>query len=236
MDDGDWDEAYDQDGTVTMALHVTRKVFPDIYVQAVEAIRRGASYAELDQLICAGITECGIPVDNLEWIGYGVPLPAYGVELDDPEFYTTHPDTLPVLACFGISPEPNPFRFGVPDCVYTAARIIADDLQEHTDERYQQIGWLLQWLFSCSGNSSIDFDYETLCECPPLSWGEDEVAFAIAIIQEAEDILSDAMAGLVFLNEHPTLLTTLQHNIQRIYKTLHKRKGTSENLKIRLRW
>jgi hypothetical protein len=54
----------------------------------VEAVRRGASYAELDHLICGAITERGIPLDNLEWIGFGIPMPAYGAVLEDPDFYT----------------------------------------------------------------------------------------------------------------------------------------------------
>jgi hypothetical protein len=75
--------------------------------------------------------------------------------LDDPEFYTVHPDTKLVLECFGISPEPNPYHIDVPECAYTAGRFIAADLQGHVDEHFRQIGWLLHWLFSSSGNSSV---------------------------------------------------------------------------------
>ncbi len=40
--DEDWDVPHDEDGTLAIALRVTRMAFPDIYVQAVEAIRQGA--------------------------------------------------------------------------------------------------------------------------------------------------------------------------------------------------
>ena len=163
-------------------------------------------------------------------------MPAYGVMLDDPEFYTAHPDTIPVLACFGISPEPNPYHIDVPDFAYTAGRIIADDLQKHCDKRYQQVSWLMQWLFSCSGNSSIDFDYEAMCEFQTLSWDQEEVAFAITIIEEAEGIMADALEGLAFLNSQPDLLQALQHNVQRIYKAIDRQKGRRIEPEIRLKW
>jgi hypothetical protein len=235
-DDDDWDVPQDEDGTLAIALRVIRTAFPDVYVQAVEAVRRSASYGELDRMICNAITERGIPLDNLEWIDFGVPMPAYGVVLDDPDLYTEHPDTIPVLACFGISPEPNPSHINVPDCAYTAGRLIAADLQRHEDENYRQVSWLMQWLFSCSNNSSIDYDYESMCEFQPLSWEADELAFAIEIIEEADGIMADALAGLAFIKDQPDLLAALQHNVRRIDKVIEKQKGTNNEPRIRLAW
>lgn len=231
-----WDNPYTEEDTLGIALCVARKTFPDIYIQAVEAIRKGASYTDLDRLICEGITAYGIPLDNLEWIGYGIPMPAYGATLDDPEFYTIHPEVIPILACFGISPEPTPYHITIPDCVYTAGDYIATDLEKHPDKDYQQISWMMKWLFSCSGNSAIDFDYEIMCEFQPLTWEKDEFEFAVAIIEEANGIMSDVLEGLEFLSNNPDLLTALQHNIQRIYKTLEKQKHDQQNLKLRLKW
>jgi hypothetical protein len=167
--DDDGDVPQDEDGALAIALHVTRTAFPDVYAQAVDRLRQGASYADLDRLICGAISERRIPVDDLECIGFGIPLPAYGVALDDPDFYTTHPDTLPALACFGVSPEPNPDPITVPEWVHTAGRLIAADLEQHEDERYRQVSWLVQWLFALSGNTIVDWDYESLADIPPLS-------------------------------------------------------------------
>lgn len=231
-----WDLPEDEEGTLAVALRVTRTAFPDVYVQAVDLLRQRASYADLDRLICGAISERGIPLDDLEWIGFGVPLPAYGVVLEDPDFYTSHPDAIPVLACFGISPEANPYHITVPECVSTAGRLIAANLEKHGDERYRQISWLMQWLFSCSGNSSVDWDYESMADIPPLSWDRDDLAFAIAIIEEADGILRDALAGLAFLNAHPDVLRALQRNVRRIYKSLEKRKGKPDEPRIRLAW
>lgn len=227
---------HNEDGVLGIALSIIRSAFPDIYVQVVEAIRRGASYADLDHLICCSITEQGIPLDHLEWIGYGVPMPAYGVDFHDADFYMTHPEVIPILACFGISPEPNPYNMTIPDCAYTAGRYIASDLEHHTDKRYQQLSWLMQWLWSASGNSSVDFSLDEIYEFQPLSWEADELAFAKAIIEEAEQIMSDVLAGMALLTHHPEILTALQHNIQHIYKALEKQKGKQHELSIRLAW
>jgi hypothetical protein len=235
-DEDDWDVPQDEDGTLAIALRVTRKAFPDVYVRAVEAVRRGASYAELDHLICGAITERGIPLDSLEWIGFGIPMPAYGAVLEDPDFYTAHPDVLPVLACFGVSPEPNPYHIDVPDCVYTAGRLIAADLQRHEQQEYRQLSWLMQWLTSCSGNSSIDFSYEEICEFQPLSWEAEELAFAIDIIEEADGIMADALAGLAFINRQPDVMAAIQNNVRRIYKVIEKQKGKNDEPRIRLAW
>ncbi len=235
-EEDEWDLPQDEDGTLAVALRVTRQAFPDVYAQAVEAVRRGASYAELDRLICGAITGRGIPLDDLEWIGFGIPMPAYGVVLDDPDFYAAHPDTIPVLQCFGITPEPNPYHVDVPDCAYTAGKLIAADLHKHADARWRQVAWLLGWLFACTGNSSVDYSYEEHSEFQPLSWDADDLAFAVEIIQEAETILADALAGLASLSSRPDLLQVLQHNVQRIYKALEKMKGKPHEPHIRLAW
>lgn len=233
-DDGDTPES--QDDTVFVALHILRRAFPEIYFDALQASRQGASYTDLDRLICTAITAHGIPLDDLEWIASGIPLPAYGAALDDPDFYTAHPAVIPVLECFGVSPEPNPYPIDVPDCVYTAGHFIAADLQRHDDEHFRQIGWLLHWLFSSSGNSSVDYDYETMCEFQPLSWEADDLAFAIEIIQEADGIMADALAGLAFLTSQPELMQTLQDNAQRIYKAIERQKERQGDLKVHLSW
>ena len=228
-------DAFDEDGLL-FALQILRDAFPALYVDALERLHGGATYADLDRLICAEMQALGFPLDSLEFMLYGIPMPAYGAVLDDPDFYDLHPDVIPVLVCFGISPEPNLYTVDVPDCAYTAGQIIAADLEQHPDERWRQVGWLMRFLFSCSGNTVVDMDYESLAEVPPLSWDADDIAFAKEIIDEADTILSDVLAGLEFLNEQPDLLDVLQQNVRRIYKAINKRKGKHNGLHIRLAW
>lgn len=232
----DIDTPQDEDDTLIIALHIVRRAFPDIYLDALEAMRQGVSYARLDHLICDSIRAHGIPLDSIEWIGYGIPLPAYGAVLDAPDFYTQHPDVVPVLACFGISPEPNPYHIQVPDVAYTAAEIIANNLMQHPEENWRQVTWLIRWLFSSTNNSCVDWDIETMSEIQPLSWEPADIAFAQEIIEEADGIMADALGGLAFINGHPDVLTMLEHNIQHTYNAIARKKNEEDNPKVGLKW
>lgn len=230
------DDVYDEGDGVGLALCITRSAFPDIYAGAVERIRSGSSENELDSFICREISQRGIPLDNLELLGYGIPLTACGIELSDSDLYAARPDLLPLVNLFGIQPEPGYYSVEVPDRAYTAGRIIADSLVEHADACLQQVGWAVAWLFSCSGNSLIDLDDESLIEIQPLTWDEEDRAFAIDLIAEAEGILGDVTAGLKLLEENSVLFGALETNVQRTYKTIAKVKGMHDEPHIRLEW
>ena len=221
----------DEDDTMLVALHMLRRAFPGIYLDALQAVRRGACYAELDRTICEAVQAQGIPLENLEWLPFGIPLPAYGAALDDPDFYAAHPDVLPVLDCFGVSPEPNPYDIVIPEIVYQAADIIADDLLQQDDDRWRQIGWLLRWVFSVTGNSACDLTLDEMSELQPLSWDADDIAFAREIIEEAEAIMTDVLAGLEWINQNPAALETLSRSVQKVYQ----KKG-SKNARYRFEW
>src|SRR5690606_14313485 len=115
-------------------------------------------------------------------------------------------------------------------------RIIADSLVKQSDERLQQVGWAMAWLFSCSGNTLIDFDDESMVEIPPLSWDGNDLAFAIELIEEANSIMGDVTAGLTLPEANPRLFAALEANIQRTYKTTAKMKGKNHAPRIRLEW
>lgn len=234
-DADDIDMPESEDDNVYVALHILRRAFPDIYFDALQAIRSGASYQQIDHLVCEAIQKHGIPLDSIEWIGWGIPLPAYGVNLDDPDFYTTHPDVIPVLACFGISPEPNPYNIVIPEVTYKAAEIIANDLLKREDE-WRQVGWLIEWLFGLCGNTSVSWDEEMASNVQPLSWDVDDIEFAIEIIEEADGIMQDVHIGLEWINQHPAALEALQHNVRHIYKTIEGRKGRRNKLRLKLAW
>jgi len=230
------DDVYEEGDGVGMALCITRSAFPDIYASAVERIRSGATYSELDNLICGEISKQGIPLDNLEFLGYGIPLTACGIELSDPDLYAARPDLLPLVDLFGIRPEPGHYNVEVPECAYTAGRIIADSLVQQDDEQLKQVGWALAWLFSCSGNTLIDYDDESLAEIPPLTWDQDDLAFAIELIEETGGMLRDVNAGLKLLEDHPHLLEALSDHVNHLYKTLAQQKGSKNEPRIRLEW
>ena len=226
----------DPDAAITMALHVTRRNFPEVYIDTLDALRTGQSYNAIDTLVCTAFNQKGIPLDSLEWLGWGIPLPAYGVELEDPDFWTAHPDAAPVLACFGVSPEPNPYRIEIADVTYRAAQIIENDLRDQPDPTWKQVGELISWLFGISQNSSISMNYEHMSEIQPLSWDPDDVEFALEIITEAEAIMADALAALKAFHNHPQRLTILQRNVQDTYKALDQRMGKQDELKVKFEW
>ena len=229
LDDMDMPES--EDDTVLIALHILRRAFPEIYFDALQAMRQGASYQRLDHLICDAVQTQGIPLDNLEWIGWGIPLPAYGALLDDPDFYTTHPDVIPVLECFGISPQPNPYNIVIPDVTYKVADIIADDLLQQSENHWRQVAWLIRWVTSSTNNSCVDWDEEMMSSVQPLSWDADDIAFAREIVEEADGIMADVHAGLTWISQNPTSLEVLSRNVQKIYQT----KG-QKNARYQLEW
>ena len=113
---------------------------------------------------------------------------------------------------------------------------MASSLVKQTDERWQQVGWALSWLFSCTGNTLIDCDDEALAEIEPLAWDVENVAFAIEIMTEADGILKDAAAGLVLLEAQPKAFHVLSENVDRAYRKLTHRKDKNREPHIRLRW
>jgi hypothetical protein len=217
-----WSDAepdeFDDDGSLRLAVHVCRDFFPDLYAQVVESLHHGAAYDDLDRLICAEISRRGIPLDSLEEMGYGVPMPAYGAALHEPEFYAQHPDVVPVLQMFGIEPDEDAYQVEVPERVCAAGHHLYDSLVEHPDERYRQVGYLIGWIGSCTGNTSSDLSFEEIAEFQPLSWEPDDFAFAVEIIQEADEIMAAAQAGLELVRSNTRIRQALQDNIDRLYR------------------
>ena len=226
---------YDTD-PLTIGLHVTRGAFPAIYAEAVERLRAGAAYSELDRLICKGISAHGIPLDDLETIGWGIPLTAAGVDVEDPEFYAVHTELLPLLVPVGINiTEGETYRVDVPEHVYTVGRAVAASLHQQSDPALRQVGWTFGWLFGCTGNSLVDYTDEMLSEIPPLSWSTEDIAFAIELIEEADRIMRDVQAGIETLKAEPSLMNKLVRNIAVLYLEC-KKKGRIDERNVRLEW
>lgn len=230
-DDHDIDVPESEHDTVQVALHILRGGLPDIYIEALQTIRYGATYGQLDSLICGGIQALGIPLDHLEYIFWGIPLPAYGMTWGDPDLPTDHPEVIPLLACFDVSTAPNTDGITIPQTTYEVADHIADDLLRQEHEGWRQVGWLVKWLFGLSNNSCVDWDQSTMDEMPPFSWDTDDLAFACEIIEEADGIMQDASDGMEWISQHPVMLEILTKNIQKVYK----KKGR-HNVQYQLEW
>ena len=229
-------DVIDEADALTIALQVTRSAFPEIYAQAIERLRAGAPFAEIDRLLCTAISAAGIPLDDLESIGWGIPLYAAGVDLEDPDFYTAHADVRPLLVPFGIDPgQQGRWNLDLPEHAYPAGRAIAASLREQSDLALRQVGWAYAWLFSCTGSSLCDLTDEALSEIPPLSWTADDIAFAIALIAETDGILCDVQAGIRAFHDSPALQAALSRNLAHLIREF-RRKGTEDAHSLRLAW
>ncbi len=233
-----WDDDADDDGSLSQALRITRDYFPDIYAQVVDALHHGAVYDDLDRLVCAEISRRGIPLDSLEEMGWGIPMPAYGATLYDADFYAHHPDVVPVLEMFGVQPDEDAYEVDVPERVYAAGQRLYDSLVEHPDERYRQVGYLIGFVCSCTGNSSADNDWDTMGNFQPLTWEPDDFAFAVEIIREADEIMAAAQAGLELVRSNPIVRQALHNNIRRLYRRFERqvKKEKKYHDRPRLHW
>lgn len=234
LEDDDPDDYDDEHDIIGTALRVMRRAFPDIYIDAVERIRAGATCNEIDNLICGAVSAKGIPLDNLEYISYGIPMDGFGVELESAEFYAEHPDLVPILALFGVRPEPDSYNVEVSEAAYRVGRAIALCLDEHPDQRYRELSCLMRFLWSFSGNTLVDWSYDMLFEIPPLSWSEEDVAFAIEIIEEADAIMASAQRGIQLLQSQPDVMAALEHNIKRSFRAVNR--SQDDQINIKLKW
>ena len=118
--------------------------------------------------------------------------------------------------------------------VYTIGRIIAESLEQQEAEQYQQLSWTIKWMFSCSNNSCVDWDEETMYSVEPLAWIPEDVAFAIEIIAEAQIIMADAEVGLTWVKGEVGVLLALWYNARQIDQMLAN-KGESP-VEVCLTW
>lgn len=232
MRDEDW--ADEPEYVLPTALQIIRSVFPDLYVDAIQALRQGQSQTTVEQQICDGITRAGIPIDEIESVLYGIPIPAYGIDLEDPDFFSLYPDFKPILSCFGGLATPS--EVTLPPYIHTTVYALAENLQQQEECHLKQVSWLLGHLFSCTGNSSVDWTLIDMDGIEWLTWDEENVAFAMAIIEEAHDILQQATEGLVWCQAHPEFLTILKHNFQHTYTRVKQGKGQTDDLQLDLDW
>ncbi|MBI5928202.1 MAG: hypothetical protein HY862_02755 [Chloroflexi bacterium] len=208
----------DEDGDdFSTALVTLRRVFPAIYTQAIEMLRDQQSVATIENMLCGELNRMGLPVDELVYLSYGIPLPAYGVDLTDSGFYEEHPDLLPLLALFGIAPDTV-----IPEHAYLMGQTLGDALGQQPDGRYQPVGWLLLWLFAWTGNSIMDLTYEYMAEYEMLAWTPEEVAVALDMIHQADELMAHVSAGQALLLSQPALMKTLAQNIRRLETALKK--------------
>jgi hypothetical protein len=231
----DIDDPADCAGETQFALLVARRAFPDLYVEAVLQQQSGAAEVDLNRLICRGFSERGIPLEDIAWLGYGIPLVAGGLDLSDPELYT-NTDFAAVLSWFGIVAEAEPYHVEVSAETYRVGRSLADSLRQQPQLEWQNVGWLMAWLFSHTGNTLADVDEEQLYEHEPLTWEPADIELAVEMIAECQTIIEDAHTGLRWLLAHPAACQQVQENVRHLYTMINRQKSRRYEPKAQLTW
>lgn len=219
-----WQTDDSSDDPLHHALLIARSYFPEVYVQAVQALHNGISVSQLDNLLCKSFSEAGIPVDNIDWVPHGIPLPAYGVDLYEDE---PNEQVLPLLELFGVA------EGEVPDEAPDLAVMLFHHLHK-LESPLCQIGWAVGWLWGVTGNSSCDLSVEQMYEYEPLTWDAENIDFARELIAEAEEIMAEVTVGLDYLSQ-PEALNALRKWIQsarKLYKKTYPKGGNIAHDKL----
>ena len=200
------------------ALLILRRCFPELYVEAVARLHGGVTANDLETFLCEAFTKSGIPMDDghLETIWWGIPLPCFGTTLDESDFYENFPETKPILELFGIAPDADgDMRLPNMEAACDIAICLRYSLEAYINdhENLRQIFSGVGWLWGISGNSCVDMDYEAMVEVQPLDWDEDDIAFAVELIAESNEIMGDAMAGIRYLDDQPDAFALLKAHL-----------------------
>jgi hypothetical protein len=200
------------------ALLILRRCFPELYVEAVAHLHRGISASDMETFLCEGFSKVGIPMDDgsLESIWWGIPLPSYGHNLDEADFHSSFPETLNILALFGIVlDEEGEIHLPDMEAASDLAICLRQSLEAHIEkhEKLRQIFFAIGWLWGISRNSCVDMNNEEMMEIQPLDWNEQDIEFARHMIKEAHEIMDDALAGIEYLNEDAPAFALLQANL-----------------------
>lgn len=220
------------ENTIDGALIVARQIFPEMYIEAILMIHAGATYAQLEWFFCRAFTEKGIPTDDLEYIGHGfIPIFSSGLTLVDSELEEYYPDEYAVLRAFA---EPDEDEIEFVEHHGLAAHLLVTSLADHPSEDWQNVSWMLQWMFSLSGNTIVDYDTEAVYESvQPMDWTQENYEFAVEMMKEANEILDMAKRGVRFLRSNPDAYKLFCKNTRRALKAAKKGKKRAV---LPLRW
>lgn len=231
------DYYYGEGDDLEAALHITRTCFSDLYAEAVADLHAGRAERQVEGRIRDGICDQGIPMDSIEFEGayaYGIPMPACGIDAADPDTLEPFQGQIETLYdLFGIAIDWEAHRVHVPDDAHDVALALALSLDEALREQYpvyDQLYWLLGWAFSMTGNSSVDYTWEMLAEFQPLDWSPDNVGFTRLIVEECDQIMTAALAGLDDLQSNDALRNLLARNITIARKKLKKKGKRTHDL------
>lgn len=226
-----YDERDDYAYALSVALRICRVCFPTIYTSTSQLIVRGATQDEIERHVCDSFNAyLATPIEDILEIPQGIPVQPMGICFWDYDFWEQHHNLHPFLADFGITEKGvNEDSLKFAD-VEPIAAVLKHSLEQQPGDTYLKIVHLLEWVFSASGNTSIDMSAEEFYESgiAPLDWTPDNIAFMNEIHKEAEAIIAEAEQGLELLLSDPELHTVFRQNLRLVKRTLARQAKSSK--------
>jgi|GEM_PF-1704290 len=218
----------DQDALMLYAFSVARRCVPEAYCSMVAELRSDLSFSQVEASFCKGIREVYpyLELESLYDMVYGVPLPFVGLEVTSSEFPGEHPDYAAVLARVfdleiveipatrwrGATSAISEARL---ELVQPAARYLIKLLIALDRQPFADLAFLLMYLFSCTGNSLLDFSTDEYWDAgfEPLGWYADMLQTANEACREMVIVLDAAERAMQLLSEDEEIVNALKTTI-----------------------
>ncbi len=212
------------------AWDISRGCFPAVYAETTQAIRMESSSQRLADQVCTTINRhlVGGELHDLEQIFFGIPFFGLGVDLTDADFFASpqYAPLVEVYAWLGVAVDPEQ-TYSLPDNLPEAAQaadVLAFSLRQTGHPTHEKLAWLLDWMFSQTGNTAADYTDEEIYEMgiQPLAWEPNELEFNNLMHAEAAEIIGNAMQGLDLLLADAGLQAELRANVESLSKQMKR--------------
>ncbi|MGB7341150.1 MAG: hypothetical protein WBC91_19795 [Phototrophicaceae bacterium] len=226
----------DPEGILNEALIICRRAFPAIYMEAISQLRSGQTLEKIDRFICEKISEEGIPIDAIEQMPWGIPLNVYGIDLEDEDTYSIHPELEDILDLLGVILTRERYGLDISMDSYRMGQHLIESLESEAHPIYDDIAQALNWIFASSANSLVSLDFEALGNMESLQWTERDIEFAKVMIQEGEEIMCRVLIGLDSMSHDAAIRRELKKNSHKVQKYIERKKKNDCAKPIRLKW
>jgi len=228
---------YDDSDEDLLSMSICRSLFPDVYGQINRLRLQGHSNKQQATYLLDGINQHLInPLRYLSDITGGVPIAWLGIDRRDIQNYADCACYRSIYQRFGITISSDDDDHNPWNEAQKIADLLSNSLNEHATDDHQGLAALLGWLFSTSGNSSVDYDYETADEghTEALEWTADNITQVNEITQEAHLWLKQAEHGSRLFKADASFRRQLSKNIK-VIKTYLKKEPYGQHLP-QLKW
>jgi len=214
-DRDEWEDDFTEAGDLVWVTGLCREHFPDLYATALHTQR-----ADLDSfgdtLRTALLEKLPLQVrnmnDDLEQLRGGPSIACFGFDLGNSDFYDGHDNFTRLAVLFGLRTEAD-----IPHCekALEVARMLNKSLLSSRRKRNIDLAYTIQWLFSMSGNTVLDFTYDDLYESGLEAPSWDQLDLIKEIYQEVTDFQQRAHRTFKALRADKAFLEALKENIRR---------------------